>query len=204
MVAQAVRAPCGEVVGALEVVWEGERTIEQAPREALVRAAGMATVLAFVDQSDGHATLDSTVDVGTRICLFLPTGDAEVARVPVGVDVPVMGVRIVLVDPGERTRRVIHAMLTGVGYRVTAVSSGEAALDVLRAQGGDLLVTELALPGVPGTRLIDAVGERFPGVRCVALASVDQPRTLEGTPVLVKPFSHTRLLRTVGRVVGRD
>jgi FixJ family two-component response regulator len=30
---------------------------------------------------------------------------------------------------------------------------------------------------------------------------VDAPRTLGAVPILVKPFSHTRLLRTVERVM---
>lgn len=162
---------------------------------------GLATVLAVIDQADGHVTLESEVGVGTTVTLWLPAGDSAVAGPPVGVDVPVMGARIVLVDPGERTRRVIAAMLTGAGYRITEVASGEDALHVLARDGADLLVTDLALPGIPGPRLLDAVSERFPTVSCIALASVDQPRTLEAVPVVVKPFSHTRLLRTVDRVV---
>lgn len=163
---------------------------------------GLATVLAFVEQSDGDVQLRSSPGGGTTVTLWLPVIERVAPPVPVGVDVPVAGARVVVVDPGDRTRRVIAAMLTGAGYRVTAVSSAEAALDVVETGRPDLLITELALSGMPGTRLIRAAMERHPGLRCIAIASVDQPHALDPAPVLVKPFSHDRLLRTVREVLG--
>lgn len=162
---------------------------------------GLATVLAFVEESDGEVQLDSAPGEGTTVTLWLPSVEAEVVRVPVGIDVPVAGARVVVVDPGDRTRRVIATMLTGAGYRVNAVASAEAALAAVERDHPDLLLTELALPGAPGTRLIARARDEHPRLRCVAIASVDQPRALDDVPVLVKPFSHDRLLRTVAQVL---
>lgn len=117
---------------------------------------GLATVLAFVEQSDGEVRLESSPGQGTTVTLWLPAVAPADAPLPVGVDVPVAGAKVLLVDPGDRTRRVISAMLTGAGYRVTAVATAEAALEVVEAEHPDLLITELALSGMPGTRLIPA------------------------------------------------
>lgn len=162
---------------------------------------GLATVLAFVEETDGEVTLDSAPGEGTAVTLVLPAKDESQAGPPIGVDVPVAGARVLLVDPGERTRRVISTMLTGSGYRVRAVASAEAALELLEGVGADLLITELALPGRPGTRLIQDVQERQPDLPCLVIAPVGQSTTLRGTPVLAKPFSHTRLLRAVEDLV---
>lgn len=162
---------------------------------------GLVTVAAFADEIDGTVRLESTPGEGTCVALILPAIDQPAFSVPVGIDVPVGGARVLLVDPGERTRRVIAQMLQGAGYRVRAVGSAEEALGQLGELAPDLLVTELALPGMSGVRLVAELQRRRPEIRAVALATVDAPRTLDGTPVLVKPFSHTRLLRTVERVM---
>jgi CheY-like chemotaxis protein len=120
------------------------------------------------------------------------------------VDGPGAGARVLRADPGERTRRVIARMLKAAGYRVTTVATGEDALAHIEDHGTDLLITELALPGITGDRLVEQVGAIPDGPGIVALASVDAPPTLDGLPILVKPFSHTRLLRTVEGVTRRD
>jgi two-component system, cell cycle sensor histidine kinase and response regulator CckA len=165
---------------------------------------GLAVVLALADDTDGSVTVRSAVGRGTEVDLLLPAADPAEAEVPVGVDVPVAGARVLLADPGERTRRVIARMLKAAGYRVTTVATGEDALAHIEDHGTDLLITELALPGITGDRLVEQVGAIPDGPGIVALASVDAPPTLDGLPILVKPFSHTRLLRTVERVTRRD
>lgn len=162
---------------------------------------GLATVLAFVEQADGDIELRSTRGEGTEVQLWLPSTVSEPAAVSVGGDVPVAGARIVLVDPGERTRRIITEMLVGAGYRVTAVASAEAALEAVEREQPDLLITELTLPSMQAARLLDLAAELPATPRLLALASVSQPSAIHGTPVLVKPFSHARLLRTVSEVL---
>lgn len=162
---------------------------------------GLPIVLALVDDVDGAVHVRSQVGQGTEVQLVLPIVDRPAEEVPVGVDVPVAGARVLLVDPGERTRRVIAKMLQGAGYRVRTVATGEDALTHIEADGTDLLITELALPGVTGHRLVEQASKLAPDLRVIVLASVDAPATLGKAPILVKPFSHTRLLRTVERVM---
>ena len=60
-----------------------------------------------------------------------------------------------------------------------------------------LLVTELALPDGRGDRLVELAREERPGLPAVVLGVEDGPAHFGAVPVLVKPFSHVRLLRTV-------
>lgn len=158
---------------------------------------GLATVAALADEVDGSVRLDSEPGRGTRVSLVLPCTERTAAEAPIGGNVPVAGARVLLVDPGERTRRVIARMLQGAGYRVTSLASAEEALRSLDELPTDLLIAELSLPGKTGVQLLAEVRLRVPALRAVMLAAVEAPLTLDGTPVLVKPFSHTRLLRTV-------
>ncbi|MFP4634406.1 MAG: PAS domain S-box protein [Nitriliruptoraceae bacterium] len=163
---------------------------------------GLATVAAFVDAVDGSVAIDAEPDEGTRVVLHLPVDDGAFDAVPVGVDVPVAGARVVLIEPGERTRQVIVRMLRAVGYRVRAFGGADEALEALREEGAELLITELSLPGTSGSGMVPTARALLPGLKVVVLASVDGPRTLEGVPLLVKPFSHQRLLRTVREVLA--
>lgn len=164
---------------------------------------GLATVAAFVDEIDGSIQLESRPGEGTRVRLHLPVAEAVAEPMAVGLDVPVGGARVMVVEPGERTRRVIVQMLQGAGYRVQAHGSAEEVLPLIAGVRPDLLITELSLPGMPGARLLTEVREHHPELRTVALTALDAPGTVDGTPVLVKPFSHTRLLRTVKRVLRK-
>ncbi len=163
---------------------------------------GLASVLALTDEVDGVVTIRSTPREGTTVTLVLPVEAAAPESIPVGVDVPVGGARVLLVDPGERTRRVITSMLRGSGYRVTPVATGEEALEILATGADELLITEVALPGRGGAELLEHVRASTQPIPVIVLASVDAPPTLAGVPVLVKPFSHARLLRVVERVLA--
>jgi CheY-like chemotaxis protein/anti-sigma regulatory factor (Ser/Thr protein kinase) len=164
---------------------------------------GLPSVLAFVTATDGALHLSSEPDVGTTVTLIVPVevpSDVEVEGTRTG---PVGGAKVLLVDPGEHTRRVIARMLDSAGYRVTACRDGEEALALLEQERVDLLLTELVLAGIGGSRLIETARQRVPGLAVVVLASAEAPRSLDGDPLLVKPFSQTRLLQTVARVLGQ-
>ncbi|MEX2504208.1 MAG: ATP-binding protein [Egicoccus sp.] len=161
---------------------------------------GLPTVLAFAQQADGVVDVHSATGVGTTISLVLPT----VAALPEVLDRhrPVGGRRVVLVDPNERARRVIGQMLQSAGYRVLPASDGESALQILAEQGGDVLVTELSLPGMPGWRVVDRARAERPGLPVLVFASAQAPeRVTDEVRTLVKPFSSDRLLRTLAELL---
>ena len=163
---------------------------------------GLSSVASFADEVDGSVAIDSAPGEGTRVALHVPVADRPADEVPVGVDVPVGGARVVLIEPGERTRRVIARMLRPSGYRVRMFGTADEALTALREDGADLLISEVSLPDTDGATLVTAARRAVPGIGVVMLASVDGPQSLDGVPLLVKPFSHHRLLRTVREVLA--
>jgi PAS domain S-box-containing protein len=64
--------------------------------------------------------------------------------------------RILLVEDNRDTSALLRDLLEGEGYQVTAVSTGEAALDALGQEPDlDLLVLDLMLPGMSGYDVIE-------------------------------------------------
>lgn len=64
---------------------------------------------------------------------------------------------ILCVDDNEQALSIRKVMLETRGYRVVACTSGEEALSRFRQGGVDLVLTDLIMPGLDGTRLIDEI-----------------------------------------------
>jgi two-component system, OmpR family, response regulator CpxR len=64
---------------------------------------------------------------------------------------------ILCVDDNEQSLSIRKVMLETRGYRVIACSNAQEALEHFRKGGVDLVLTDLVMPGVDGTRLIDEV-----------------------------------------------
>jgi CheY-like chemotaxis protein len=64
---------------------------------------------------------------------------------------------ILCVDDNEQSLSIRKVMLETRGYRVIACANAQEALVQFRQGGVDLVLTDLVMPGVDGTRLIDEV-----------------------------------------------
>lgn len=61
-------------------------------------------------------------------------------------------------------------MLETRGYRVIACTRGEEALERFKKGGVDLVVTDLIMPGLDGTKLIDAIKTLSPQTPAILLS----------------------------------
>ena len=59
--------------------------------------------------------------------------------------------------------------LTERGYEVVEAESGERALEFLDQFAFDIVITDLRLPGIDGTRVIEAARERYPGIVAIVI-----------------------------------
>jgi len=64
---------------------------------------------------------------------------------------------ILCVDDNEQSLSIRKVMLETRGYRVIACTTGEEALEQFKRGGVDLVLTDLIMPGLDGTRLIEEV-----------------------------------------------
>ena len=73
-------------------------------------------------------------------------------------------IHLLLVEDEDALREVTAERLGEHGYQVTQAASGEAALEALADFAFDLVLTDLRLPGIDGTTLIEAAVERYPNI----------------------------------------
>ena len=77
---------------------------------------------------------------------------------------------ILCVDDNEQSLSIRKVMLETRGYRVIACNSGEEALEVFKKGGVDLVLTDLVMPGVDGSKLIDAIKTLSPQTPAILLS----------------------------------
>src|SRR5690242_10911173 len=115
---------------------------------------------------------------------------------------------ILVVDDDPDVREVAVSSLESLGYRMLAAESGPAALKLLSNTGKvDLLLADMAMPGMNGVELIRKAREQCPGLRAMLVtgfADVADYSPAEGDFVLQKPYRLQRLAEAVAAAIQPD
>ena len=180
---------------------------------------GLSQVLGTTQQLGGDVRIESRLDVGTTVRVFLPraTGDMETVAItadtgPRRTSANNDHTTILLVDDDLAVRNAISDLLEGLGYRVRAAADGETALDLLRtAPEVDVLLTDVAMPVMTGPALAREAVRVRPGLPVIFMSGYANPHQLameqEGTVplerLLQKPFRPSQLTEQLDAVLGR-
>jgi DNA-binding NtrC family response regulator len=76
---------------------------------------------------------------------------------------------LLLVEDESALRQAIAEQLGDRGYQVTQADSGEAALARLGEFAFDIIVTDLRLPGIDGSAVVEAAVERYPHIVAIVV-----------------------------------
>ena len=155
---------------------------------------GLAQLYGFAKQSGGAARIVSELGSGTTVSIYLPRTHEKVADDALGRAERHRAARasILLVDDDEDVRTVTSETVKELGYKVTAVATADEALTKLRLDGFDLLITDVAMPGMNGVelaRLVRKIDDRMPILFSSGYADVQTfGDELSDETVLKKPF----------------
>ncbi len=175
---------------------------------------GLAIARHLVDQHDGEITASSDgTGKGTTISIVLPAssiglspGVAESA--PNAVDTELAAVHVLVVDDQADSREMLAMLLEQHGATVVQRDSAESALAFLGDAPVDVMIADIAMPGIDGYELLQrlrAGGNHTPAIALTAFAHADdQRRALECgyDHYLAKPVDAASLVRTVRRVMA--
>ena len=118
-----------------------------------------------------------------------------------------MKMRLLLVDDDEVFLRPLHRTLEMAGYEVLPVQSGEEALDTLKTEDVDLVLTDRRLPGMDGVALVRQVKIDHPDLAVVVMTaygtieSAVEAMRLGAEDYLVKPFESAEMLLVIRRAI---
>ena len=163
------------------------------------------------------AALSAGRDQGATFTVTLPVGALTASRqqpmifpalsAPANLPKQLTGASILLVDDDDESRKLVNAVLTRGGAQVTAVSSGDEALESLARTKPDLVITDIAMPHMDGYSLARKISEIAPDQRIVALSAFPAGRTgADDAPFetyLFKPVEPVELIQSIARVLGK-
>ena len=121
-----------------------------------------------------------------------------------------MSKTILSVDDSASVRQMVSFTLEQVGYHVIEASDGKDAIEKIKGNPVDMVITDLHMPNMDGIDLIKALRSensyRFTPIVMLTTEShtkkKDAGRQAGATGWIVKPFKPTQLISVVKRLIG--
>ena len=114
--------------------------------------------------------------------------------------------KILIVEDESIIRNALRKLLERNQYEVNEAPSVKEATSKFNLKDFDLIISDLRLPGAPGTDLIKLAGDNTPVLIMTSYASlrsaVDSMR-MGAVDYVAKPFDHDEMVNAVKRVIGK-
>ncbi len=173
---------------------------------------GLSLCHALVAAHGGHIEVFTSQGKGSRFKITLPTmpnGTRPAPSAPAPMPTASRG-RVLVVDDEAEIADLVKEVLGREGYQVTVARSGREALERIRAEAIDVVVSDLRMPDLDGPSLWRELSATRPDLAARMLFLTGD--TLSGTaraflheadaPVLDKPLDLDELRRRVADLAG--
>ncbi|WP_197431109.1 ATP-binding protein [Aliiruegeria sabulilitoris] len=176
---------------------------------------GLSMIQGFMLQSGGRVQVYSEPGVGTTFKLYFPAMHVPLDDIReeeiISESACIGSAHILLAEDDDEVRKVLFAMIEKSGYRVTAASSGDEALDLFRENPEfDLVLTDIVMPGLlQGTGLSRALREMNPDLPVVFMSGYANEATVHENGLraedirLMKPVQRTSLLNALSKALNK-
>ncbi|WP_434707169.1 response regulator [Pseudomonas sp. R1-1] len=173
---------------------------------------GLSMIYGFSKQSRGHVSIDSEIDQGTTVKLYLPrfrgeelvVDDPNVEHSPDALD----GETVLIVEDDPAVRVLVCAVLSELGYAYVEAGDADTALPILNStQRIDLLVSDVGLPGMNGRQLAEVGRQYRPGLKVLFITGYAEHAAVRGgfldsgMQMITKPFTFDLLTAKVREMI---
>ena len=123
---------------------------------------------------------------------------------------------ILIIDDEKDVRVVLKEVLRRAGYDVTLAANGRDGLEKLAADGADMVITDVIMPGIDGVAMVQQIRETYPDMPIIVISGGGNVAPMEYEPgaistsaylasatiaganrTLTKPFERQELLDAV-------
>ena len=165
---------------------------------------GLAMARHAVEAMGGAISVESKVGAGTCFLVELPAcAPRPVALAPLsGLSRARFPRRVLVVEDDPDVRAVLVEMLGAAGHSVRAAATGDAGAAAFLAEGADVVVTDLSMPGLDGRALAAQVKLASPSTPVLMLTGWgESAEPGDGVDfVLAKPCDPQELIRRIDQL----
>ncbi len=174
---------------------------------------GLSQVYSFVKRSHGAITVYSEERKGTEFSLYFPRNCKSSY---INKELPPLKVinsseegTILVVDDEPSLVRLASQILTKQGYKVIKANSAEEALDHLKQNSVDLLLSDIIMPDMGGFELANIVQKKYPNIKIQLASGFTSETHLKeneylGNKILAKPYNKKGLITRVKDILNSN
>ena len=117
---------------------------------------------------------------------------------------------LLFVDDESALRGLMAERLAERGFDVVESDTGEKAIEYLDQFAFDILITDLRLPGIDGTRVIEAAKQRYPGIVAIVITGYGTVRDAVeamkrgASDYVTKPFQFDELVHVLDKALEQQ
>jgi two-component system, NtrC family, response regulator AtoC len=115
--------------------------------------------------------------------------------------------RVLVVDDEAKMRRVLEIMLQRMGHEVTCAADGAEALQLMKTAPANLVISDLRMPGMSGTELLQTLreqGSEVPVIIMTAYGTIEsavEAMKLGACDYIIRPFDVGALELSINRIL---
>lgn len=178
---------------------------------------GLSQVYGFIERSKGGVQVYSEPGMGTRFSLYFPrySGGSSASDAFTPVDMALLRGEesILVVDDEPSLLALARDVLSQQGYKVLCGANGEEALNLLRNNPVDLVISDVIMPGMTGYELAGKIRFEFPDIKVLIVSGFDETSHVDEvdeieqalrSQALSKPYSFRDLLERVRQLLSES
>ncbi|POA46963.1 hybrid sensor histidine kinase/response regulator [Pseudomonas sp. MPR-ANC1] len=173
---------------------------------------GLSMIYGFSKQSRGHVSIDSEIDQGTTVKLYLPRFRGEELEQPASnceqAPQAIHGETVLIVEDDPAVRLLVSSVLSELGYAFVEAGDADGAVPILNsAQRIDLLISDVGLPGMNGRQLAEIGRQYRPGLKVLFITGYAEHAAVRGgfldsgMQMITKPFTFDLLTAKVREMI---
>ena len=118
--------------------------------------------------------------------------------------------RILVVDDDPGMREMVKLLLNDEGYHVFEASNGKHAMEFLKKESPDLVITDIIMEEMDGVEIIMEIRENYPDIKIIAMSGgskisaeeyLDSASDLGADRVFTKPFALPDMLKAIKELI---
>jgi signal transduction histidine kinase/CheY-like chemotaxis protein len=174
---------------------------------------GLAIVHGLINTIGGEIKVSSTIGVGTKFDIWLPSANPTNVEPTSGIDARVHGDGevICIVDDEQLVAQTTRLTLQKAGFNTVVFNSGKECLKLIKDQPAScsLIICDQTMPGMPGSELAQSVRLINKKIPMIIMSGnfnripTEQIKNLDNISLIEKPFTSLQITTRVKELLNK-